>query len=277
MKITEILHQISDRVRMAARITALTGGTKAIDGCVITVAGTGYSSAPAVSFSGGTGSGATATATVGGGGVLSITMTANGTGYTSTVPTVVFGGPGSGAAAVAQMLALDLDAIPTVSIGLTTLPAPFVQFILSGHVNTYRLRAGTDAESSPYIIRPDDYAASTNEKVWELVGFNPAKITRPIRTLTYAGTTDLDFTALDYRDIALTGNITFTTSNRVAGRQLIVRISADGSSRNFTFPSWIFLTATAPASIAANKRALLKLTCYGTADTDIVAEYLVEP
>ena len=30
----------------------------------------------------------------------------------------------------------------------------------------YQLRAGTTAEASPGIIRPDDYAATTNEKIW---------------------------------------------------------------------------------------------------------------
>jgi len=33
----------------------------------------------------------------------------------------------------------------------------------------YLLRAGTDAEDSPNIIRPDDYNASTNAKVFELM------------------------------------------------------------------------------------------------------------
>jgi len=32
----------------------------------------------------------------------------------------------------------------------------------------YRLTSGTNAESVPWVIRPDDYAASTNEKVWKL-------------------------------------------------------------------------------------------------------------
>lgn len=32
----------------------------------------------------------------------------------------------------------------------------------------YRLVSGTDAESSPAVIRPDDYAGTTNEKVWKL-------------------------------------------------------------------------------------------------------------
>ena len=33
----------------------------------------------------------------------------------------------------------------------------------------YTLVAGTDAEASPAVIRPDDYNASTNAKVWKLV------------------------------------------------------------------------------------------------------------
>jgi hypothetical protein len=33
----------------------------------------------------------------------------------------------------------------------------------------YQLTAGTTAESSPNVIRPDDYASTTNEKVWVLV------------------------------------------------------------------------------------------------------------
>ena len=66
--------------------------------------GSGYTSAPTVSISGGGGSGATATATVSGGEVTSITITNAGTGYTS-VPTVAFtGGGGSGATADAHYL-----------------------------------------------------------------------------------------------------------------------------------------------------------------------------
>lgn len=33
----------------------------------------------------------------------------------------------------------------------------------------YVLVAGTDAEASPYVIRPDDYATTTNEKVWRRI------------------------------------------------------------------------------------------------------------
>lgn len=41
--------------------------------------------------------------------------------------------------------------------------------VVSNELKVYQLQAGTDAESSPTIIRPDDYAASTNEKIWRRV------------------------------------------------------------------------------------------------------------
>ena len=59
-----------------------------------------------------------------------------------------------------------LDGIATVGLALS--PVPFQLFSLGGNLLAYILRAGTDAESSPTIIRPDDYAGGTNEKVWEL-------------------------------------------------------------------------------------------------------------
>ena len=63
--------------------------------------GTGYTSAPAVSFTGGGGSGATASCEIGGGAVTKIYIQNAGTEYTSA-PTIVFtGGAGSGATATA--------------------------------------------------------------------------------------------------------------------------------------------------------------------------------
>lgn len=65
--------------------------------------GSGYTSNPTVTLSGGGGSGATATAQVFGGAVNSVTITNPGSGYT-TAPTVSFsGGGGSGAAATATV------------------------------------------------------------------------------------------------------------------------------------------------------------------------------
>lgn len=99
----------------------------------------------------------------------------------------------------------------------------------------------------------------------------------PPTTLTYAGTTDIDLDAPAFRTLALTGNVTFTTSNKAAGKSVTVKILADSSVRTFTFPAWIFVGAAAPASIAANKTAILTLTAFSTTDASIVAAYAVEP
>jgi hypothetical protein len=65
--------------------------------------GSGYTSAPTVTFTSGGGSGAAATATVSGGEVTAVTITAAGSAYTSA-PTVGFtGGAGSGATATATL------------------------------------------------------------------------------------------------------------------------------------------------------------------------------
>lgn len=73
-----------------------------VTGVAVTSGGSGYTSAPTVSFTGGSGTGAAATATVVAGVVTAITVTDPGTGYTSA-PTVAFtGGAGTGAAATAS-------------------------------------------------------------------------------------------------------------------------------------------------------------------------------
>lgn len=96
--------------------------------------------------------------------------------------------------------------------------------------------------------------------------------------LTYAATVDLDFDADDYRSLTLAGDVTFTTSNRAAPKALSIRIIGDGSLRTLTFPAgWKFIGAAAPANIAANKEAILSITCFGAADADVRASYAVEP
>ena len=76
-----------------------TTDTTKIAAVFLTSGGSGYTSAPSVSFGGGGGSGVTATATISGGVVNSVKITNRGSGYAFS-PTVSFsGGGGSGAAA----------------------------------------------------------------------------------------------------------------------------------------------------------------------------------
>jgi len=93
--------------------------------------------------------------------------------------------------------------------------------------------------------------------------------------VAYAATTNLDFNLAAHRTLALTGNVTFTTSNLGAGKSSTVKILCDATPRTFTFPAWKFM-GTAPTGIAANKTGVLTVTAFGAADADCVAAYAVE-
>ena len=64
----------------------------------------------------------------------------------------------------------NLDGILTASGAATVGWKALVD--VAGVAYIYELESGTDAESSPDVIRPDDYAASTNEVVWKLKTVN---------------------------------------------------------------------------------------------------------
>ncbi len=69
-----------------------------------------------------------------------------------------------------------LDGIPTSSI-----PVPY--WVMFYHTTDggriYRLVSGNDATDSPAIIRPTDYADTTNEKVWKSVLYSPLPCSLP--------------------------------------------------------------------------------------------------
>ena len=52
----------------------------------------------------------------------------------------------------------------------TSLETPYFIYVVQDNtLYGYALTAGTDAENLPWIVRPSDYAAGTNEKFWKLV------------------------------------------------------------------------------------------------------------
>lgn len=134
----------------------------------------------------------------------------------------------------------------------------------------------------PLITGTDTLACLGLAQTFSAVITFSAKITvygtiDTIASLAYSATTDIDFDLNETVTLDITGNITFTTSNKAAGKRKTIKILADGSTRTFTFPSWKFIGAAAPASIAANKTAILTLECFSTTDASIVAAYAVEP
>ncbi|MEX1114513.1 MAG: MBG domain-containing protein [Akkermansiaceae bacterium] len=75
------------------------GTSGSLSGVAVTHGGSGYTSAPVVTVTGGGGSGATATATITSGAVTALNITNSGSGYTSNPAIAFSGGGGSGAAA----------------------------------------------------------------------------------------------------------------------------------------------------------------------------------
>jgi sugar lactone lactonase YvrE len=100
--------------------------TAAISGFTVTAAGSGYTSAPTVGLAGGSGSGASGTAIVSTGSVIGFSMTTAGGGYTSTPSVSLSGGGGSGAAGLGTLVGTSIASITLASSGGGYTSAPLL-------------------------------------------------------------------------------------------------------------------------------------------------------
>lgn len=91
--------------------------------------------------------------------------------------------------------------------------------------------------------------------------------------LATTGTVNLDLAALTgtVQTIAATGAITFTTSNRVAGRHFEIRIAAGAAARTITWPAWVAFGAALPTTLAIGEVLTVAIRCMGTTDASIDA------
>jgi hypothetical protein len=149
-----------------AAVGAATLATAGVASLTLTNGGTGYTTAPTVTISGGGGSGATATATVSGGAVTSLTLTAGGSGF-STTPTVSFsGGGGAGAHATAALPTRAVASLTILDGGYGYTSAPAVSFnggggsgatatagVSSGAVNSLTLGSGGSGYTTAPAVR----------------------------------------------------------------------------------------------------------------------------
>ena len=109
-------------------------------------------------------------------------------------------------------------------------------------------------------------------------GVYPRRIQMQHEAIVYAASVNLDFNAVAHKRIDLAGNLSLTATNIDYGKSLLLRLAADGSARTLSFPpGWKFVGSAAPASLAANKTALLTLDCFGTTEAGVIARYQVEP
>jgi len=152
---------------------------------------------------------------------------------------------------------------PSTILTPQTIAGPIV--ITGGDSETLGLSVANPASMNRLSVSQD-------AQIKDLRGFSFA--------YTYAATIDISFALNTHwlARLALTGNITFTSSGWLTSTYKRIKISSDGSVRTFTFPSnWKFIGAAAPANIAANKVGILELWCDGTAETDVCARWSVQP
>ncbi len=95
-------------------------------------------------------------------------------------------------------------------------------------------------------------------------------------TLVYAAATVLNFNTYGSFTMPLTGNISFSTSGVANGKILTARFVCDGTLRTLTWPAFTWVGGVAPINLAANKSALLTLTCFGVTDADVLAQWAVQ-
>lgn len=158
----------------------------------------------------------------------------------------------------------DLDGIETED--LTAGRLQLVQ--VSGNIYIYELLAETYAEDSPSVIRPDDYATSTNEKVWELKGITCGSI--DVESATSAGRGRLSASGL-----TATRTVTFPNRNGVMALEGAVStltpttgfsqgLTGAADATLFLTPAGTLATGTISLPDAANARAQQEIIIHST-------------
>lgn len=174
------------------------------------------------------------------------------------------------------------NATPSSAIGIIT---TFEQ------LNPIKLQASTfsaDVGSQANFLQVDSYGRCLFSAAGATDGINQLQVQGGIgydrqvayqTTVAYASSVALDLTAgNNTQTISVSGALTLTTAHLGVGRQMQVIISnASGSSQSLTFPSWIFLGASAPANIANGKTGVLTIYSSGSTDAAVIAAWAVQP
>jgi hypothetical protein len=131
-----------------------------------------------------------------------------------------------------------------------------------------------DADKVPIF----DSADSDATKITTVGGIRTRLANKIVGTgLGTTGTVNLDLEALTgtIQTITASGNLTFTTSNRAAGRTFELRIAAGGSTRTLAWPAWVAFGEALPTSLASGAVLRVAIECLGSADTNIDASAVV--
>ena len=134
---------------------------------------------------------------------------------------------------------------------------------------THWIRVENNITGSVAVLGANTFTASQD------IGGNDIDNIQNLIHDTSTTTTALDLSGDQLQTISISADTTFTTSNRATGKSKTIKITTDGSTRTLTFPAWKFVGAK-PSDQAASKIGILTISCFGSADSDIVAAYAVE-
>ena len=158
--------------------------------------------------------------------------------------------------------AVTLDGIPTEITSGEVIPTnAIVGVVISGSLSHYQLVAGTDAESSPDVIRPDDYHATNNPRVWKLMSTAISAKLAALDALTWTNNTIPIFT----------GSTTVSTVASSSFQAADAELSAIAglTSAADTFPYFTGSGSAALGTVTSFARTLLDDTTAAAARTTL--------
>ena len=156
----------------------------------MTGAGSGYTSAPTISFSGGGGNDAAATSTITATSVASLTVTNGGSGYTSTPTLSLSGGGGGGASGIAVLTGTTIASLTVGATGSGYTSVPSLVFTGGGGSGA----AGSVSTAGVTLTGFTVTAAGSGYTSTPTVALSGGGGTGAIGTATLTGTTIASFT-----------------------------------------------------------------------------------
>lgn len=176
-------------------------------------------------------------------------------------------------------------------IGEVNLTTGFLKLFSESHTYEAKIYSNPSAENDVNVMMPlTGGTLATEEKLQSdylpIIGSTltgtliAPRVTKTSAAQAWNASTVLNFNSANEWIIlgTLTGDTTITTSNRGLDKELSVIFLADASTRALTFSeSWVWIGGNPPANLAAGKRAVLSLRCVGSAATDVLASWAVQP
>lgn len=144
--------------------------------------------------------------------------------------------------------------------------------------DTFTITRAQEGTSARTIVVGDQIAATITAKTFTDIEYPLQSALSALSGTNY----QIDLSGDPYKVITTNSTIDLvSTINRATAttiKTLVLFINASGSLRTLTFnPSWVAQGNVLPSNVPANKVALVSFTCKGTAETDVILAYSVQP